>query len=365
MKVKQRNTGLDLLRCIAVWLVLIRHLPNPANAILKTIQVGGWIGVDIFFVLNGFLVAGLLFEEHKKTGNTRIGRFLIRRGLKIYPAFWAMILVTVLVEHSNVATIVNELLFIQNYRSGLWTHTWSLAVEEHYYLFLALLWYVTTKLKSLNNPNHRLIPVVFLLLAGACMFYRRTATVATMEGAWIVLFMTHTRIDGLMAGTALAWWWHYKRTEGHTEQLKKHGHWLILVGITLLLPAFIGNVAKDGWLAVCGVTLFYIGASLILIALYVNPPPGKLVKLLAMLGTFSYSTYLWHLPLQAWIVTPLCKGNQLLYTFTYLTGAWAVGIVMAKLIEFPVLKLRDAVTEKEVLRPRILPYWPSATTCPK
>ena len=135
MKVKQRNTGLDLLRCIAVWLVLIRHLPNPANAILKTIQVGGWIGVDIFFVLNGFLVAGLLFEEHKKTGNTRIGRFLIRRGLKIYPAFWAMILVTVLVEHSNVATIVNELLFIQNYRSGLWTHTWSLAVEEHFYLF--------------------------------------------------------------------------------------------------------------------------------------------------------------------------------------------------------------------------------------
>jgi len=66
--------------------------------------------------------------------------------------------------------------------------------------------------------------------------------------AWIVLFMTHTRIDGLMAGTALAWWWHYKRTEGQTEQLKKHGHWLILVGITLLLSAFIGNVAKNGWL---------------------------------------------------------------------------------------------------------------------
>src|SRR5215472_7296705 len=82
----QRNQSLDALRCIAVLLVVGFHLPY--YRIWGTL---GWIGVDLFFVLSGFLISGLLFPEYTTTGAIRLRRFLIRRGLKIYPAFYLLI----------------------------------------------------------------------------------------------------------------------------------------------------------------------------------------------------------------------------------------------------------------------------------
>lgn len=92
LNLQNRSCALDLLRAIAVVMVLMRHLPIlPENGfvsvILNTIVQGGWIGVDLFFVLSGYLVAGLIFKEWQQTGHFNACRFLIRRGLKIYPAF--------------------------------------------------------------------------------------------------------------------------------------------------------------------------------------------------------------------------------------------------------------------------------------
>ena len=88
----QRNESLDVLRCVAVLLVVGYHMPY--YTLWSRI---GWIGVDLFFVLSGFLISGLLFQEYKDTGTLDIKRFLIRRGLKIYPSFYLlMVLVTCL-----------------------------------------------------------------------------------------------------------------------------------------------------------------------------------------------------------------------------------------------------------------------------
>jgi len=94
-----RNLGLDLLRLLAVSLVMFRHLPGDVGrtAELAILFRGGWIGVDLFFVLSGFLISGLLFREHQKTGRLDVVHFLIRRGFKIYPVFWAMLAVTIMV----------------------------------------------------------------------------------------------------------------------------------------------------------------------------------------------------------------------------------------------------------------------------
>lgn len=82
------------------------------------------MGVDLFFVLRGFLVSGLLFDELAKKGNVRPLRFLIRRGFKIYPAFWLMIALTVAFRTSvRPLAVVCELLFLQNYGPGLWVPT--------------------------------------------------------------------------------------------------------------------------------------------------------------------------------------------------------------------------------------------------
>src|SRR5207248_2040034 len=141
----------DVLRALAVLLVLGRHMtvcPRQTSAVLHAITAvwsrGGWLGVDLFFVLSGFLVSGLLFREQEKFGTIQAKRFLIRRGFKIYPAFWLLIVVTqaaalVGPPHRFRASTVTELLFLQNYSSSLWNHTWSLAVEEHFYFLLVML----------------------------------------------------------------------------------------------------------------------------------------------------------------------------------------------------------------------------------
>src|SRR5712691_7279144 len=99
-----RLKPIDILRAIAVLLVLGRHMiPPPASAgwifnrLARVWACGGWVGVDLFFVLSGFLVSGLLFREHEKFGRISVKHFVIRRGLQIYPAFWLLIAVTVAV----------------------------------------------------------------------------------------------------------------------------------------------------------------------------------------------------------------------------------------------------------------------------
>lgn len=84
-----RNLGLDILRFIAVALVLGRHLSLPMGHswLLETWKLGGWVEVDIFFVLSGFLISSLLFKEYIQNGTISAKRFLIRRGFKIDPAF--------------------------------------------------------------------------------------------------------------------------------------------------------------------------------------------------------------------------------------------------------------------------------------
>ncbi|NJM15178.1 MAG: acyltransferase [Bacteroidales bacterium] len=78
-----RIKGFDFLRFVAVVLVIYRHSDS-----IGTLNFIGWVGVDLFFVLSGFLVSGLMFKEYKKTGGVKIKRFLMRRAFKIYPPFY-------------------------------------------------------------------------------------------------------------------------------------------------------------------------------------------------------------------------------------------------------------------------------------
>src|SRR5579862_6467579 len=85
----KRNKRLDVLRCVAILAVIFRH--TEIWALMRRV---GWIGVDLFFVLSGFLISGLLFSEYKKRHAISLKQFFIRRGLKIYPAFYVFLLLT-------------------------------------------------------------------------------------------------------------------------------------------------------------------------------------------------------------------------------------------------------------------------------
>src|SRR5262245_1722109 len=123
-----RSPQLDLLRGIAVLVVLLVHYPY-----FKVFEVG-WVGVDLFFVLSGFLISGLLFNDWKQNQSISLSRFFIRRGFKIYPAFYfflftllpVVILQTSHQKHDVGARVLAEVFFVQNYLPHIWLHTWSL-----------------------------------------------------------------------------------------------------------------------------------------------------------------------------------------------------------------------------------------------
>src|SRR5437588_1674510 len=167
-----RSQALDILRFLAVLLVLWRHswvcspqISPLLHSITATLQRGGWIGVDLFFVLSGFLISGLLFKECQKTHQISLSRFFVRRGFKIYPPFWALLLFTVVLESiTNNKTagkwILCEFFFVQNYGdASQWGYTWSLAVEEHFYILLPLLLVVLLKVGSKRPRPFANIPL--------------------------------------------------------------------------------------------------------------------------------------------------------------------------------------------------------------
>jgi peptidoglycan/LPS O-acetylase OafA/YrhL len=345
-----RNLGLDLLRFLAILLVIGRHLPLPVSSpfLLSSWHCGGWVGVDLFFVLSGFLVSGILFREHQKTGRLDLKRFLIRRGLKIYPAFWALIGITLLVATASpqrlpLTRVVSELLFVQNYSDGLWNHTWSLAVEEHFYFALALLFVGLIAWRPQNS--FAVLPRLFLSIALICFGFRLLSlwVFPVYSHRWY-LFATHLRIDSLFFGVLLSYWHHYARLPGWIRATPVR--LLIECGLLLLLPAFLFPLERYKWVSVAGVILFYLGSgSLLLGAIRLERSSNRFLLLLGALGSASYSVYLWHMPVNVWgtslIQEALGHHSYPLFFLACLVGSFTFGYFMSRLIERPALQIRD------------------------
>ncbi len=342
----QRSAPLDALRALAVLLVLGRHFPEaPPGAVtpgwMTVWERGGWIGVDLFFVLSGFLVSGLLFREDRRFGEIRYGHFLARRGFKIYPAFWFMFgAVLLFAAHLGRAfvgwpVVLSELFFVQNYGPALFPHSWSLAVEEHFYLLLPLLLLAVRGEKS--APFARL-PQLFLAVALLALAGRIATTLLVDFRLKSHLFPTHLRIDSLLFGVLLSWGTHY-RPEA-LEKIWTHWRWpLAAIAAGLAVPAFVLEIGSGGYLHTVGLTgLYFASGVLLMFALRWK----SAWRPLALIGAYSYSIYLWHIPVRffglGWLpgdATPLARGAA------YLALSVVVGIVAAWLIERPFLALRD------------------------
>jgi peptidoglycan/LPS O-acetylase OafA/YrhL len=350
LKPQSRLLTLDVLRVVAVLLVIGHHvrLPTDAHPLLRAWHRGGWVGVDLFFVLSGFLVSGLLFREHLKYGTIRVGRFLLRRGLKIYPAFYCFLLATLVVLHFRTGDpaatrITGEVLFVQNYLGGVWNHTWSLAVEEHFYLGIALL-AVAFAGRRRGNPFGGMV-VVLLGLAGvalACRIGRSTLPYSSLTH----LYPTHLRADSLGFGVILSYFYHFHH-ERFVARLKPLRHGLFLTGMVGLVPSFLWPLGSAPLLQTVGLTLLYLAWGLILVALLLSEVPSSLPwRAVGQVGAYSYSIYLWHMPVLVWAL-PVLESSlgthfaPLPQLVLALAGSTVVGIAAALLIEVPVLHLRD------------------------
>ena len=357
----QRSRTLDILRTVAVLLVMGRHLfPPPAHLpawvreTAATLARGGWVGVDLFFVLSGFLVSGLLFEEHKRSGHLSVGRFLLRRGLKIYPPFYLLILVTAGLsllgwwQPFAGRQLGAELVFVQNYSPGLWPHTWSLAVEEHFYLALPVLLLVLLRLSRTGgnaaDPFSR-IPVVFLGVALACLTLRLVLAFSTPYQHTTHLFPTHLRIDSLLLGVVLSYVRHY-RGDWFFATAKRFRPAMIVAGTLCFVPAFVFQLETTPLIPSLGVAFFAAGGGLLIWGLAgVEPQRSRLAAAAAFVGARSYSIYLWHMAVTYWglkLVLPAVPGlTWPAYAVGFVVGSVVVGLVMHAVVEAPMLRLRD------------------------
>jgi len=286
-------------------------------------------GVDLFFVLSGFLISGLIFKEFQQRGSIDVKRFWIRRGFKIYPPFYVFTIVTWISWRSlfgeGPGGTIYEIFFLQNYHHTLWPHTWSLAVEEHFYLFLPLLLVGLARVgKNKQNP-FRLVPLLSMVISALCLYGR---IYALRHGStWTdIAYPTHLRIDALFAGVTLGYFAHFDG-ESFAEARK---WWVLFIGLlfALTLPVLPG---------VPQLTFAYVGFSFI-VAWTVNHPDLLWFRPLRWIGRYSYSIYLWH------VVPMMLVAHVSPHWFrfpAYAISAILLGLGMAKLIEFPSLFFRD------------------------
>lgn len=361
-----RDPILDIVRAVAILLVLVQHAGGPDWTRF------GWTGVDLFFVLSGFLVTRLLLKEHQERGTADSVRFLIRRAFKIYPAFWVMLFVSLWALRASgqpprPLAVLCELLFVQNYGPGVWVHTWSLAVEEHFYLFLAaLFWHPAVPAWLAAKPRRLAVAVLAACLAVAVA--RVALALSLRPDLKLLRFGTHARFDALLCGAALAACFQHGRAalEGF---LAEHRTALLSAAAAMLAAGVLVHEKSPFW---------YVGLSLlpwafaVLVAFALAAGlPGSVrgrapVRLLAGIGRYSYGIYLWHIPLYQLLLADFVGHFGLspaVTTAIYFASTLGLGALLSEVVESPFLALRDRLFPSR-RPPQAEALYPVSAACP-
>jgi peptidoglycan/LPS O-acetylase OafA/YrhL len=346
-----RIKSLDFIRGIAILLVLGRH--TDPESIFKFI---GWSGVDLFFVLSGFIISSVVINEYKEKNKVDFSRFLIHRGFKIYPSFYIFILTSIAFYHfTNHAfydwkIMISELFFLQSYLDRIWSHTWSIAIEEHFYFGAAILGWIVIKNKWIERKKI-MIPFLFMLIIAFTSLRILTAISHKNEASY-AMFATHLRIDGILTGVLVAYLYYFTETLNIFFRRK---FILLMIALICMIPLFI---FKGGsfFMNTAGITLLNISFSLfILFAIRQNQTNKKIrnvfthsiFSLVAFIGFHSYSIYLWHLMIKKMI--DYYKPDLQIETMLYLLLSTSTGILLSLFIEKPFLKLREYLFMQRVV----------------
>ena len=331
--------------------VLLRH--QKFNLYLRELN-SGWIWVDLFFVLSGFLISSILFREYKKTGTIEPGSFLIRRGFKIYPVFYVMMFLSFLAEYFlRVSPSIPEfkrwffeLIFVQNYFLGIWNHTWSLGVEEHFYLFLVVVLYLLFSYKSRDMFAY--FPHLCIAIFIICLALRLHQSIYVPFKPRTHAYPTHLRLDSPLFGVFIAYFYNF-----HRERLRSFIHtYRYLLGVLafiFIIPTFLYPL-ENFFVHTLGITLLSIAFGLILLFMlfyekfYPNLESikglGFVVAKISDLGTYSYSIYVFHMFVLRYIMIYIPLDSWMGLTVYYIL-AIGIGILLSIVIEWPFLRLRD------------------------
>lgn len=359
--------ALDGLRGIAILLVLLMHTLHfqptwPLWSWINAIAKAGWIGVDLFFVLSGFLITRILLQLREAPN--RLGVFYGRRALRILPSYFVYLLITVPIllvfaEPAYVKLTLDMLpwllVFLQNFHSafaepgvnlGPLSHLWSLAVEEQFYLFWPfVVWRVRTEYLARVALAFWVLAVLFKLLLAAMQAVPQ-----------VPYLLTVTRMDGFAAGACLAVWM-------ATGKAPLEAIWLRLIfwlATLLLLTAFVVNrsgAPANTWMMVLCLSLTPLVFAGVLRETLISLPNSLLRRLLGQrilvfFGRHSYALYLVHAGVSVFFVRlllPLLKesipsntARLIVILLTWLASI-ALSLLVDRWIDAPARRLKRRV----------------------
>jgi peptidoglycan/LPS O-acetylase OafA/YrhL len=325
--------ALDGLRGLAVAGVVIFHADH---------LLGGFLGVDLFFTLSGFLITTLLLQELRSTGGIALGHFWARRARRLLPALFALLLAVALyavvwARPDELAQIrsdaVATLAYVANWHSifsghGYWDlfvapspfeHTWSLAIEEQFYVFwpLLVLLLVAPLRRSRRGVESAPRVLALALVAAATSSALMAGLYHPGHDPQRVYLGTDTRVSSILLGAALSallvW-----RGPLRRAALRVALEVAAVGGLAVLLWAWVTVDGQDDLLYRGGFAIF-AGCALLVIAAIVHPRPGPVASVLSFpplrwLGLISYGLYLWHWPVFVVMTEPR----------TGLSGWWLV-----------------------------------------
>lgn len=296
---------LDTLRFFSVTFVTLLHLFFKENFVLEWFSKHGYVGVDVFFTLSGFIITKTLIKEYDATQTINLKKFWIRRVLRLWPSLYLALFLSIILtyffggKNKEILEVLSQrwwhyFLHLGNYSNAflgkihtLFSHYWSLAVEEHFYLVWPLLF-----LSIRRSPKRR--KVIFFLIFILPYLFRVFHKINGAENI-INTFSTHTRFDSLGYGCALAFIYDY------IPSLRSK-FVIVSLYIVFILIMWMGLELKYSevsfWLSELGHTLRALAAAL-LITLITKTPVNNLRgfwrnTFLSKLGILSYGVYLFH-----------------------------------------------------------------------
>lgn len=287
-----RLANLDLARAIAIAMVIVFHLaalvPGVDGWIFQLTQ-GGRYGVDLFFVLSGYLVGGLYWREWSKQGSVAPIGFVLRRGLRTVPPYLVAMFLSWMIARAMFGAAFDPtfLLMVQNYTTDIsyFKGSWSLCIEEHFYLFLPVLLGCVLYWGSIKS-----IPKALVVIASGSLVARLLTWEEREHAFGFFYTATHLHFDGLALGVLAAYISHFRPDVA--ERCLQYRKSIFVIGL--------GSVLITAWLSAASVYIFVpailstvFTASIIVLATDKAYRIAE-ARIVGALAHASYSLYLTH-----------------------------------------------------------------------
>ena len=338
-----RDRTLDVVRGIAILLVLAFHLRIVTGiaaldaALLPLINLG-WVGVDLFFVLSGFLVGRMILVDAGRPAGLDRPRFFARRILRLWPTLYLYLAMLVATGGADGWRLVwPVMLHVQNYATDVPSHLWSLAVEEHFYLIAAI---VLPAL--LHRTGHRGVGMALVAILAGCLALR-------LGALWFgeiprhLQWQSQYRADSIAAGVLIAWAELYR--PALIDRAARHRA-ACLIG-ALAGFAVLAGVADERFRYSIGLTIAWAASAAFVLAIYRVRIPAALspvAGVLAWTGGIAYPLYIFHVSFGR-VADAIALALDIRSPIAAIV--WRYGIVVvgsaaiAILVERPLMRLRD------------------------